>query len=168
MSSSLQCNHHYILHNATLFERIPPPATICILLFKPPLNSIPHTPQKTTRPNNRTTCDMCFSVRPLSILSLCLSPDSRASLSRSSKPSRWTVRLQPKAHLAHVESFALMYRKTRFYTTPAQSLPSLMMINRFVYMCMCLCLRYHRRNLYNITVSDTQQPQEYHSSVTDW
>lgn len=118
---------------------------------------------------------ICASVCDLYLFSLCLSPDSRASLSRSSKPSRWTDKpvsgeeqLQPKAHLANVESFALMYRKTRFYTTPAQSLPSLMMINRFVYMCMCLWLRYHRRNLYNITVSDTQQPQEYHSSVTDW
>lgn len=146
MSSSLQCNHHYILHNATLYERIRPPATICILLFKPPLNSIPHTPKKTTRPNNRTTCDMCFSVRPLSILSLCLSPDSRASLSRSSKPSRWTDKpvsaeeqLQPKAHLAHVESFALMYRKTRFYTTPAESFrPWWWSTDLFI--CVCVCV----------------------------
>lgn len=48
VSSSLESNHHSILHNATLYERIRPPATICILLFKPPLNSIPHKPQKTT------------------------------------------------------------------------------------------------------------------------
>lgn len=79
---------------------------------------------------------ICASVCDLYLFSLfvCLSPDSRASLSRSSKPSRWTDKpvsaeeqLQPKAHLAHVESFALMYRKTRFYTTtttPAQSLTS--------------------------------------------
>lgn len=178
MSSSLQCNHHYILHNATLFERIPPPATICILLFKPPLNSIPHTPQKTTRPNNRTTCDMCFSVRPLSILSLsvCLLTRARRCLDPRSRPDELTSPSVPKNSYSRKHTWPMLsplplcIGKRVFIPPPhSPSLPpSLMMINRFVYMCMCLCLRYHRRNLYNITVSDTQQPQEYHSSVTDW
>lgn len=55
-----------------------------------------HTSHKRQRPNNRTTCDVCFSVRPLSILSLSVSCLARRCLDPRSSPDELTSPSVPK------------------------------------------------------------------------